>query len=139
VLREALGGTYGVEVSASPSRVPRPEYSFGIGFGSAPERADELVRAVFAEIDSLKSRGPREQDLAKLRETEIRARETNLRLNRYWLGQLAFVDQAGDDPGQIVNPRGDADLFTAEAIRDAARRYLDPKNYVRVTLLPEKP
>jgi predicted Zn-dependent peptidase len=37
----------------------------------------------------------------------------------------------------LLDPRGDADLFTADAIRDAARRYLDPANYVRVTLLPE--
>jgi zinc protease len=139
VLREALGGTYGVEVDAAPTRIPRPEYSLGIGFGSAPERADELVHAIFAEIDSLKARGPREQDLAKLRESEIRTRETDRRLNRYWLGQLVFMDQTGEDPATIPDPRGDADLFTADAIREAARRYLDPKNYVRVTLLPETP
>ena len=139
VLREALGGTYGVEVDEAPTRIPRQEYSFSIGFGSAPARTDELVRAIFAEIDSLKANGPREQDLAKLRETGIRARETNLRLNGYWLGQLAFVDQTGEDPATIPDPRGDTDLFTAAAIRDAARRYLDPRNYVRVTLLPEAP
>jgi len=134
-----LGGTYGVEVDDAPTRIPRQEYSFSIGFGSAPERADELVHAIFAEIDSLKARGPREQDLAKLRESEIRGRETNRRLNRYWLGQLVFMDQTGEDPATIPDPRGDVDLFTADAIREAARRYLDPKNYVRVTLLPETP
>ena len=136
-LREALGGTYGVDVQASPVRWPRPSYSFAIGFGSAPERADELVRATLAQIDSIRSAGPTDQELAKVREAEIRNRETALRQNRYWLGQLAFFGQTGEDPVALLDPRGDADLFTADAIRDAARRYLDPANYVRVTLLPE--
>jgi zinc protease len=135
-LREAMGGTYGVDVQASPVRWPRPTYSFAIGFGSAPERADELVRATLAQIDSVRTAGPTDQELAKVREAEIRNRETALRQNRYWLGQLAFFDQTGEDPAALLDPRGDADLFTASAIREAARRYLDPANYVRVTLLP---
>ncbi|HEX9895924.1 MAG TPA: insulinase family protein, partial [Gemmatimonadales bacterium] len=69
VLREALGGTYGVSVSGTPTRLPRQEYSFSIGFGSAPERVDELVKAVFAEIDSIRKNGPADRDLAKVVET----------------------------------------------------------------------
>ncbi|MBS1240653.1 MAG: peptidase domain protein, partial [Gemmatimonadetes bacterium] len=136
-LREALGGTYGVDVQASPVRWPRASYTFAIGFGSAPDRADELVRATLAQINSIRSSGPTEQELAKVREAEIRNRETALRQNRYWLGQLAFFDQTGEDPTALLDPHGDADLFTADSIRGAARRYLDPANYVRVTMLPE--
>jgi zinc protease len=137
-LREALGATYGVDVQAQPARWPREEYTLSIGFGSAPERVSELVQAVLAEIDTLRERGPRDQDLAKVKETELRERETALRQNRYWLAQIAFHDQHGEDPAVIADPRGDADLLTAEAIRNAARRYLDPGQYVRVTLLPER-
>jgi len=136
-LREALGGTYGVSVQASPVRWPRPAYSFAIGFGSAPERADELARAAMATVDSIRASGPTPEEVAKVREAEIRSRETALRLNRYWLNQLVQYEQTGEDPAAMIDPRGDADLFTADAIREAARRYLDPVNYVRVTLLPE--
>jgi zinc protease len=136
-LREALGATYGVSVTATPLREPRHEYRVSIGFGSAPERVDELVDAVFHEIEALRRDGPRDDDLAKVREAEIRSRETNLRLNRWWLNQLAFHAQTGEPPEAILDPGGDAEFMTAEAIRDAARRYLDPANYVRVTLLPE--
>jgi zinc protease len=136
-LREALGGTYGVDVRATTNRVPREDYAFTIGFGSAPERADELVTVVFREIERLGTEGPRERDLAKVQETEIRGRETRLRENGYWLAQLAAYDESGEDPAPIADPRGAADLFTADAIRNAARRYLDANNYVRVTLLPE--
>jgi zinc protease len=137
-LREALGATYGVDVQAQPARWPREEYTLSVSFGSAPERAEALSQAVLAEIDTLRQRGPREQDLAKVRETELRERETALRQNRYWLNQIAFHDQYGEDPAAIADPRGDADLLTVEALREVARRYLDPGHYVRVTLLPER-
>ena len=54
-LRQDLGGTYGVGVSASPAHFPKESYMLRIDFGSAPERAAELQKAVFAEIDSVKA------------------------------------------------------------------------------------
>ncbi|HSR16418.1 MAG TPA: insulinase family protein, partial [Gemmatimonadales bacterium] len=136
-LREALGATYGVTVQAAPVRWPRPAYSFSIGFGSAPARVDELARAVLAAVDSIRATGPSAEEMAKVREAEVRSRETALRLNRYWLSQLGFFLQVGEDPVALLDPRGDADLLTADTVREAARRYLDPGNHVRVTLLPE--
>ena len=137
LLREALGGTYDVSVSGSASRVPREEFTFSIGFSSAPERADELVRTVFAAIDTLRTSGPAERDVQKVVEAEARSRETALRQNGYWLGQIAYVAQTGDPAEPVVDPRGDGVLFTRETLRDTARRILDPANYIRVTLLPE--
>ena len=137
LLREALGGTYDVSVFGSASRIPRAEYSFSIGFSSAPERADELVRTVFAAIDTVRASGPAERDVQKVVEAEARARETALRQNGYWLGQIAYVAQTGEPPQPVVDPRGDGALFTRDALREMARRVLDPANYIRVTLLPE--
>jgi zinc protease len=136
-VREALGATYDVNVSASTAREPVASYTFNVSFGSAPERADELVRVIFAVLDSVRALGPRDGDLVKVREAEVRARETALRRNGYWVSQLAFLDQTGEDPAAVLDPRGDADLMTADALREAARRYLRPDRYVRVTLLPE--
>ncbi|HEU5219229.1 MAG TPA: insulinase family protein, partial [Gemmatimonadales bacterium] len=94
-LREELGGTYSVSVSGSASRIPRPEYTVYISFGSAPERADSLVSAVFAQIDTLKATGPRAVDLAKYKEAAIRSRETDLRQNGWWLGLLTGSRREG--------------------------------------------
>ena len=49
VLREDLGGTYGVGVSATQTSRPIDRYTITINYGSDPERADELADAVFAE------------------------------------------------------------------------------------------
>ena len=136
-LREELGGTYGVSVTPAATRIPREEYTLSVSFGSAPDRVPQLLAAVFAQIDTLQRQGAGEKDLAKIRETTIRSRETDLKENGFWLGQLAAVEQNGDDPKVILDPSDLLPLLTPERIKQAALRYLDQKNYVRVTLLPE--
>ena len=137
-LREQLGGTYGVRVSAQNERDPRPRYALAIDFGSAPDRAEPLVRALFAQLDTLKRDGPPPATLAKVREAALRARETSLKQNGYWLTQLAYFDRHGWPLDEI--PDADKLVLSLEArtVRDAARRHLDAKRYVRVVLLPEK-
>lgn len=133
-LREDLGGTYGVGVRASAMREPDPEYRFSIAFGAAPERLDELGRAAFAVLDSVKQFGATEAELAKVREGQRRAREINLRDNSAWIAQLMAHDRNGWDPrGIMAEPT--TRLDTA-AIKRAARRYLNTNRYVQVSLIP---
>jgi zinc protease len=136
-LREELGGTYGVSVIPSPTRIPREEYTVRISFGSAPDRVTQLVDAIFARIDSIATAGPDEKELAKIRETVIRTRETDLKENGYWLGQLAGYQQNGEDLRGIVETSDLISLLTTDRLKQAAARYLDRKNFVRVTLVPE--
>ncbi|HEX6966233.1 MAG TPA: insulinase family protein [Gemmatimonadaceae bacterium] len=135
-LREAMGGTYDVTVQATASRDPRQDYEVRIDFGSAPERVAELTKAVFQQIDSLATLPDTDSDLRKVRETEIRERETNMKQNGYWLSALETYDRYGWDPRAI----GSADLIqrtNAAMVRDAAKQYLNRKNYVQVSLYPE--
>ncbi len=137
-LREDLGGTYGVGVSASPGRVPREEYTFAIDFGSDPARMEQLVGAVFQEIDRLQEAGATVEDLAKVREADLRETEVNLTRNGYWLQQLAHADVTGEPPVLTLEMmRARVEGLTSERIREAARRYLDRTHYVRVSLVPE--
>jgi len=136
-LREALGGTYSPDVSAGISRIPRPEYSVSVSFPSSPERADELVKAVLEEFAKVQANGVSDSVLAKVKEIHLRERETAMRQNGFWAGQILARDQTGEPLAAVLDyPKLVASLTSAD-IRDAARRYLDPKNYVRVTLYPE--
>ncbi|MDQ3389430.1 MAG: insulinase family protein, partial [Gemmatimonadota bacterium] len=137
VLREDLGGTYGVGVSASAARDPVPGYTVGIGFGAAPERLRELNTAVLAQIDSLKRTGPTAEELRKVKEARNRSYETDLRDNSFWISQLLFYGNHGWDPREILRAPERTEALNAETIRDAARSYLDTENLVQVTLLPE--
>ncbi len=138
VMREDMGGTYGVGVGASGERDPRERYQFRISFGSDPDRVDELIQALFNEIDRLKTEGPSREDIDKVKEQQRRAREENLRDNGYWLSQLIIHDRYGRDYRDILTYEKLIDSLTAEDVQEAARRYLSTDNYVRVTLFPEE-
>ncbi|MBC7789649.1 MAG: insulinase family protein, partial [Anaerolineae bacterium] len=122
VLREDLGGVYGVSVGDQTSFEPRPEYSFRIGFGASPDRIDTLRAEVFAVIDSIKNSGPTAQDLEKVRETQRRGEETSRKENGYWLATLIAADRFGEDPHILLDNEAMRATLSAEMIRDAARR-----------------
>jgi zinc protease len=135
-LRQDLGGTYGVGVSINPTHYPRETYALRIDFGSAPERAAELQKAVFAEIDSVKDHGASDKELQKIRETDLRERETNLRQNRFWLSLLASYDFNGWDPALILKYDESVKALSSAQLQAAARKYFDSSRYVVVQLLP---
>ena len=57
--------------------VPVSEYSLSINFTCSPARVDELVKAMFKEIDGLETAGPSEMHTSDVRETMLRDYETN--------------------------------------------------------------
>lgn len=136
-LREALGGTYGVGVSASGNRETTKLSTVTINFGSAPDRADELTKAIFEEIRELQEKGPTAADVEKIQAAQRRARELAVRQNIFWAGSLSGAYQNGDDPRDVLKYDALVAGLTPAKIREAARAYIKTDNYVRVTLLPE--
>jgi zinc protease len=138
-LREDLGGTYGVSVQAVPQRVPIPAYAIQIGFGSSPDRVDELTKTVFEKIDQLKQNGPNERDVTSIREIFLRELEASTRQNGFYLSQIASRVQNGEE---LAGMDTLADTYRTNingpAIQQAARDYFNVNNYVKVTLVPEK-
>jgi zinc protease len=137
VLREDLGGTYGVQLNQSTSRVPHERYSYSVSFGANPDRLEELTRAVFQEIEKLKTDLVDAETLAKVKETQRRSWESSQTQNAFWLSQIAFTAQSGENLETVPEYVGMIDALTPEEIRVAARRYLRADNYVRVSLYPE--
>jgi zinc protease len=137
VLREELGGTYGVLVNGSAARDPHSRYRVSIGFGLAPERIDELTAAVFAQIDSLQRVGPTQQEIDKVREMQLRSREVQMRENTFWTTQLLGYVRHGWDVSELARPEL-ARTLSVEMVRTAARQLLDPGRYVQVSLMPEE-
>ncbi|MBT4483938.1 MAG: insulinase family protein, partial [Candidatus Latescibacteria bacterium] len=119
------------------SRYPRSEYRITIGFGCNPERVDELTKAVFSQIDSLKTHGTTDIYLTKVKETQRRARETDLKENSFWLSNLQFYYYHDEDPLGIMEFNRMVDNLSLDAIRKTARKYFDMDNYVKVILYPE--
>jgi zinc protease len=137
-LREQLGGTYSPSVSGAPARIPRAEYSVQVNYNSSPENVEKLARTVLAMMDSLKTHPPSAADVDKVKEQLIRARETQLKQNEYWLTNMSGWDQNGEDLTRLLAPY-DAMIraLTPAQIQQAAQRYFDRKNFYKFVLLPE--
>lgn len=135
-LREDKGGTYGVGVDAQCRHIPADRYEVNITFGSAPERVEELVTAVFAVLDSIKTGVVSDSNLTKIREIPLRSHETGLRENGAWLSAMIDADEDGRDQRDWLRVPELVNAVTREQLRDAAIKYLRKDQYARFTLLP---
>lgn len=138
LLRETLSGTYNVGVSPSYGRIPKEEFRVGIDLGADPERIDELVGAIFREIEALQTKGPTAQEVAEVRLAEARDYETDSHQNGWWLAQLVERYRLGEDPAILASVPDSYAVLTPESVQAAAKLYFDTGRYVQVLLYPEK-
>jgi zinc protease len=138
ILREEKSGVYGVGASGNSSKFPEESYTFRISFPCAPENVDELVAATFDEIARIKKEGVSDEDIQKIRETQTRNREENLKENNYWLGQLRGYYIYGGDLDEFYDREELIKNVNSKDLQSAAKKYLDMENYVKVVLKPEE-
>jgi zinc protease len=136
VLREDMGGVYGVQVSGSISRRPRQEFVVRIAFGCAPENVEKLEQAVWDEIGALKEKGPGPAYVVKVKEARRRSHEVALRDNGFWLRELTRAYEYGDDPLLIPDITSELEGIRADRLLAAAKRYLPKNQYVLGVLRP---
>ena len=136
-IREALSGTYSITASQSYEKVPRPEYTVTVQFGSDPRRTDDLIARVLQEVELLRMNGPTEKQVNDVREALLREFETNSKQNGYLLSQIVQRYQNDDDVTGLWDMPDYYKRLDAAAIRQAAKTYLDTNHYVEVSLFPE--
>ena len=137
ILREQLGGTYGVQVGYDTDMPLRSAGAVVVQFGSAPDNVDTLVEAVFAEVRRLKAEGPSADDVARVKEMERRDLETSSRQNQYWLGSLQTVHLYGWDPTSILRRPQRTEALTVDGLHEVFRKYFPLDRHTVVTLKPE--
>jgi zinc protease len=138
VMREDMGGVYGVGARGRLTRSPSQERSFTIQFGCDPTRVDELVKAALAGAEKLKKEDVDADTLERVKQTFVRTRETDLRNNNFWLGWLANAYKYGDDPALVLDMSQFTNRITAANVKAAAKKFLDTKQYYQAVMLPEK-
>ena len=136
VLREDLGGTYGVWVGARGSHYPDEEYSIALSFECDPNRVEELTEVILEQIDSLKTAGTTDVYVDKVKKIAKREHEVSSKENGFWVSGLSWAEFHGVDPVRYLRYSDMVDSLTAQAVQDAARRYFDLSNSARFVLLP---
>lgn len=137
LLREQLGGTYGVSVNYVNTAPQKGYGSMNVSFGSDPTRIDALQQAVVDEVARLQKEGPTADDLQKVQELERRDLETSARQNAYWLGSLQTVHILGWDARTIARRPERTNALTVPILHETIKKYFPLDRYVVVTLRPE--
>jgi len=139
-IRQELGGTYSIGADPTMQKYPHPEFTVRIDWTSDPARTAALVQRVFEEIKFVRDTEFSRDQVARIRAALLREFERNAQNNGYLLNQIAgrYEDGDGSDVAAVVNMPDRIALLTGEEIHQAAVKYLDLANYVKVTLMPEK-
>jgi len=134
-LREQLAGTYTVGVEGGYQLQPVGLYSVTISFISAPERRRELTDAVFDELRTLQRDGVRPEEIQRVHEEYLRQMQEAQQSNGFWLNRILRFAREGRPFDALLDTRAITDV-TPAMVQDAARRYLDARQYAHFELVP---
>jgi len=137
-MREDQGGVYGVQAQPTMQKYPKEEVNILIGWGCAPENVDNLVKTVFAEMDTLQMNGPETVNLEKAKEAMLRDFETNSEENMYWLGKLKNAKYYNEELLSLNRINEIINGISASRIQQLAKKYFNDDHYLKVILMPEE-
>jgi zinc protease len=97
-----------------------------------------VLAATFAEIDRMRTQGPDQADLDKVKTNWQQTYRKSLQENTYWLAALQTSLTEGTDPATILtfDKEVQAEL-TVDDVKARGAAYLNTENYVQVVLNPE--
>jgi len=138
-IREELGATYSISVEQDAFKNPTPQYRIRINWSCDPARVQSLVLRVFEEVSFVRGMRLSANQMVRIRELLARDLDRNRLDNGYLLNQMARRIEDGDAMNlDVVAREAEAiSLLSGLVVERAVARYLDPANYVRVTLMPE--
>jgi zinc protease len=136
-VREEAGGSYDVGAGAQVTRYPREEFLLFAGFGCAPAEVERLSGIVLDKVRLLATRGPKPEDVTKVREGLRRRYETDIKTNEYWLQSLQFLAMNGEPARAVLDYERWVEALSVESLSALAAGAVRLDEYLRVVLLPE--
>jgi zinc protease len=137
VLREDMGGVYGVSVGAGLDREPKHRRDFHVFFGCSPDNVDKLKTAVFDELAKITKEGIGPLYLEKVTEQLRREHQTNLKENSWWLDELKDAYYFGDDFKVTTDVDAIAKRVTSDNIKASAKHFFTPNKFVFGVMRPK--
>ena len=137
-LREEKGGVYGVAAFGDIRKIPAGYSNFTISFPCAPDNVDTLSKAAIDELKKIIKNGVSPEDLEKIKEQQKRKLEVDLKENLFWMTSIYDAYYLGNNPADILNRQKQTEGLTSKIIQDAAKKYINLNNYIRVVLKPDK-
>ncbi len=137
ILREKMSLIYSGNASGSIAREPYEHYRIAINLPCGPENTGKVITAMLGEIEKLKTQGPSQQELNKVKQNWFKEHKIDLRSNKYWLDDLQDSVLYGTDLAESLSFEARINAMTADDIQGSAERYFKLKNYMQAVMLPE--
>ena len=137
VLREELGGTYGVSANAGIETTPLGYITLNIAFQCDPERLEELKAATWEILASARAEAMPSTALDTAKNQSRRGREEAIRSNAFWAEAIPGVLRRGEDPLDLLGYEDRLEAITPEVLQAAAATFLADDQFIEMTLLPE--
>jgi zinc protease len=131
-------GIYSVGVRANYVKIPEGRYKVTISFLCDANKVDQSVDYMNSEINKIKQNGPVAKDIQLFVNTDARSTQQNMRQNAYWQAALSSAEQNQQNPDRLLNHIQLLGEITPQMVKDAANKYLNSSNLIKLILLPEK-
>jgi len=136
-LREKMGAIYGGGISGGLNKYPYSNYSLTLQLPCGPQNVDTLLKAATAEINKVKTNGPSQEDLDKVKKTWIEQYKVQIKDNNFWSTKLQGIYFQGDDPKGLFDYEKMVNALTIDDIKATANLVFDGKNVFQAVLYPE--
>jgi len=134
-VREEKGGTYGVSVDFSLDKDDHPDAMVRISYNADPSRYEELNPIIYEQLQHIANHGPAASSMQKIKEYLVKQYQQAAITNDYWSYIIwhELDDDADFDRDYCKLVEG----MTAEQVQQMARRLLDAKRRIEITMLSE--
>ncbi len=137
VIREDMGGVYGIGAYPRMEKYPNPEYAVYISFGTGPDKVNDLIAAAKNVIEDMKTGNFDDINIQKVKEILSRENEINLKENRYWLNSMYSYLMNDENMDNILKNQELINSITKENVVKAAKKYLNMDSFKQFVLNPE--
>jgi len=138
VIREDKGGVYGIYARPNFTQYPKSGYTINVGFGTGPDRAEELISAAKDVIAEVKAGKFDETYIEKVQAILNREYETNKMENNYWLSVINQYLTYSEPLTQINDYPNFVKKISKDYIVSAANKYLNMDSFKEFILMPEE-
>jgi zinc protease len=134
-VREEKGGTYGVSVNFDLDKDDKPNTTLSIQYNADPTRYTELNPIIYKQLENIANYGPAASSMQKIKEYLLKQYDQMVITNDYWDYIVWHELEDGVDFDKDYKKM--VTETTAADVQQMARRILDAKRCIEVTMLSE--
>ena len=137
IIREKNGDAYSPSAGCDFELTPEGQVSWQFYIGCDPEKAKKIEKDCINILKQYQKKGCDQTTLGKVQEQMIVNRGKARQNNSFWLGQISSSYRLNESRDFVEQYNEMVKAVTTKDIKALAKKYINLKNYVAVTLRPE--